>query len=248
MEKNKKQNESLDLGQINFDTFTILNEAFSDIQFFEKEHKYTINGQQAKKSVSGAIKVYEKPFDSQGIAANVARKNGKTINEVLKEWDYKRDYSCHKGSEFHLFVENFLERRKISLDKDAFVNFLDHNDPTEDYQIAIDKYYTDMAMLINNFMNFYDWWKKDYILLKSEFVMGDKAAGLCGTLDNLQYNKNTKKLAIFDYKTNKEIKKTNPWGEKLLSPFNHLHNCELTKYSLQISLYKLILERNTSIR
>jgi ATP-dependent exoDNAse (exonuclease V) beta subunit len=122
---------------------------------------------------------------------------------------------------------------------------LDHNDPTEDYQIAIDKYYTDMAMLINNFMNFYDWWKKDYILLKTEFVIGDKEKMVCGTIDNLSYNRKTKQLAIFDYKTNKEIKKSNPRNETLLEPFTHLQNCEIVKYSFQIWLYKLIIERNS---
>ena len=240
--------ELLDSINLNFDNLTILNEAFSDIQFFEKEHKYTLSGEPAKTSVSGAIKKYEKGFDSSGIAANVAKKNGKTVNEVLKEWDYKRDYSCHKGSEFHLFVENFLERRKISLDREAFASFLDNNNPVEDHQEAMNKYYADMALLISNFMNFYNWWKEGYILLKSEFVMGDKESRLCGTLDNLSYNKKTKKLAIFDYKTNKEIKTINPWGEKMLTPFTHLYNCELTKYSLQISLYKLILERNTPFK
>ena len=68
---------------------------------------------------------------------------------------------------------------------------------------------------------------------------------MCGSLDNLSYNKKTKKLSIFDYKTNKEIKIDNPRGDTLLAPFTHLQDCELVKYSLQIWLYKLIIERNT---
>jgi hypothetical protein len=115
-------------------------------------------------------------------------------------------------------------------------------------QEFIDKYYNDMAHMIKNFMNFYDWWKRDHILIKSEFVIGDKESGLCGTLDNLSYNKKTKKLVIFDYKTNKEIKIENPRGETLLAPFKHLQSCELVKYSLQIWLYKLILEKNTPFK
>jgi hypothetical protein len=105
-----------------------------------------------------------------------------------------------------------------------------------------------MALMVSNFMNFYDWWKQDHILLKSEFVIGDNASKLCGTLDNLSYNKKTKKLVIFDYKTNREIKTSNPRGERLLKPFTHLHNCELVKYSLQIWLYRLIIEQNSPFR
>jgi len=244
--KTKKENqiELLDLEKLNFDSLVCLDECFANIKFFAKNHKYTINNQPAKISVSGAIKKYEKPFETEKVAGFVAKKNGQTINEVLKEWDYKRDYSCHKGSEFHLFVENFLERRKITLDKEAFINFLAKSKNIFE-QKDIDLYYNEMAHLINNFLNFYEWWKQDHVLIKSEFVIGDVETGLCGTLDNLSYNKKTKKLSIFDYKTNKEIKLENPRGDTLNEPFTHLQNCELIKYSLQLWLYRLLFEKNS---
>lgn len=244
--KTKKENstESLVSEKPNFDSFVTLTEAFSHVKFFEKNHKYTINDSSARASVSGILKKYEKEFETERVAKSVAERDGKDVNVVLNEWAYKRDYSCHKGSEFHKFVENFLERRKISLDKDAFIVFLKKNKDKFE-QDDVDSYYTEMAHLVNNFLNFYDWWKQDHVLIKSEFVIGDTKTKLCGTLDNLSYNKKTKKLSIFDYKTNKEIKIENPRGETLLSPLTHLQNCELVKYSLQIWLYKLIIERNT---
>ena len=121
--QNQKRNQNqldLDSTKINFDSLVLLNECFSHIKFFEKNHTYTIDEKPAKTSVSGAIKKYEKEFEKDKVAGFVARKEGKTISEVLTEWDYKRDYSCHKGSEFHLFVENFLERRKIALDNRSY--------------------------------------------------------------------------------------------------------------------------------
>ena len=229
---------------MDFDSLVTLTESFSHIKFFDKDHTYKIDGKPALTSVSGILKKYEKEFEKDKVAGFVARKENKSISEVLAEWKYKGDYSCHKGSEFHLFVENFLERRKIAIDKDAFIVFLKKNKNVFE-QEDVDKYYNEMAHLISNFLNFYDWWKEDHILLKSEFVVGDKESGICGTLDNLSYNKKTKKLVIFDYKTNKEIKTENPRGDSLLAPFKYLQNCELVKYSLQIWLYKLIIERNT---
>jgi hypothetical protein len=242
--KNQNQKELLDSAMLNFDSLVTLTEAFSHVKFFDKNHKYTIGDVPAKTSVSGALKKYEKEFESDRIAKNIAKRDGKEVDQVLAEWAYKRDYSCHKGSEFHLFVENFLERRKVALDKEKFIVFLTQNKAKFE-QSDIELYYNEMAHLINNFLNFYDWWKQDHILIKSEFVIGDDKSKLCGTLDNLSYNKKTKKLSIFDYKTNKEIKIDNPRGETLLAPFTHLQNCELVKYSLQIWLYKLIIERNT---
>jgi ATP-dependent exoDNAse (exonuclease V) beta subunit len=227
----------------NFDSLVVLNECFSNIQYFDKDHKYTIDGIPAKISVSSAIKKYEKEFEKEKIAAHVARKNGKTINEVLTEWKFKADYSCHKGSEFHLFVENLLERRKITIDKDALNLFASSQSIILENNFT-NQYYSEMAKMIGNFMNFYNWWKEDHIILKSEFVVGDKS-GICGSLDNLSYNKKTKKLVIFDYKTNKEIKTKNPKGDTFFEPFTHLQNCELVKYSIQIWLYKLIIEKNS---
>jgi ATP-dependent exoDNAse (exonuclease V) beta subunit len=236
--------ESLGLEKLNFNSLIILEEAFSDIKFFEKDHHYEINGKKAEMSVSQLINKYDKPFD-KNIAHRVAKRDGKLVEDVLWEWEYNKDYSCHKGNEFHLMVEEFYQRRTIPIDKEDIIKFFKkkQNDSYNDDQLA--KYYMDMAHMIKNFKNFYEWWKQDHILLKSEFVVGDKEKRICGTIDNLSYNKKTGKLALFDYKTNKEIKRQGYKGETLLPPIDNVPKCELGKYSLQLSLYKLILERNT---
>jgi hypothetical protein len=231
----------------NFNSIIKLEEAFSDIKFFEKNHKYEIAGEPAKMSVSGLISKYEKPFDRDGIAKNVARRDRKLVEDVLWGWEYNKDYSCHKGSEFHLIVEQFFQRRTIPIDRDAIKGFLENR--IQNYYIDgeshLAQYYSEMALLVNNFRNFYEWWKEDHILLKSEFVIGDKDTKICGTIDNLSLNKKTGKLALFDYKTNKEIKREGYKGEMLLPPINTVPKCELGKYSLQLELYKIILEKNT---
>ena len=223
--------------------FIELFESFSNIKFFEKNHSYEIDGEKSPISVSGLISKYEKPFNSQLIAEKVAIKEGLPVETILQNWEYNREYSCHKGSEFHSFVENFLERRFLSLDKKSFLNFLKSNNKPYSENLLED-YYKEMAVLIKNFGSFYNWWKKDHIILKSEFVIGDKKTKICGTIDNLSYNKKTNKLVIFDYKTNKKINKVNIYKETFLDPYSHIQKCEYTKYSLQLNLYKLIFERN----
>lgn len=54
-------------------------------------------------------------------------------------------------------------------------------------------------------------------------------------------------LGIIDWKTSKEIYKKNNFGEKALFPLNHLDNCNYLSYSLQISLYKFILENEYGV-
>jgi hypothetical protein len=243
MEKPKKKNKSE--SDLEFEDFINLEDSFSHIKFFSKNHKYTINNKPAKESVSGVLKMYEKPFEKEKVAGYVAERDQKSIESVIAEWDFAREYSCHKGSEFHLFVENYFNRKQTTIDTKALNIFFDEN-PNFRKNTSIEDYYKEQALLIKNFLNFYDWWKKDHVLIRSEFVVGDEESGICGTIDNLSYNKKTKELVIFDYKTNKEIKKKNPRDEMFLKPIQYLSYCEYIKYSLQLNLYQYIIEKNSS--
>jgi hypothetical protein len=242
-QKNKNQKELV----LEFNNLIELENSFSHIKFFDKNHTYTINNKPAKESVSGLLKFFEKPFEKEKISQYVAKRDQKTVEQVLLEWEFAKDYSCHKGSEFHLFVENYFNRKQTTIDSKALKLFFDSNPSFYDNQ-SIEKYYKELAHLIKNFLNFYDWWKKDHILIKSEFVVGDEESGICGTIDNLSYNKKTKELVIFDYKTNKEIKKRNPRDETFLKPIQYLSHCEYIKYSLQLNLYQYIIEKNSPFK
>lgn len=242
-QKNKSQKES----GLELNSFIELEECFSHIKFFSKNHTYTINDTPAKTSVSGLLKKYEKPFEKNKVATYVAERDQKSVESVLAEWEFAKDYSCHKGSEFHLFVENYFNRKQTTIDAKALKNFYKENENFYK-DTSISEYYTELAHLIKNFLNFYNWWKKDHILLKSEFVVGDKESGICGTIDNLSYNKETNELVIFDYKTNKEIKKKNPRDDTFLQPIQYLSQCEYIKYSLQLCLYQIIIERNSNFK
>lgn len=233
---------------LDFNSLVILEDSFSNIKFFDKDHHYEIDGERVSKSVSQIISKYEKPFDTKNIAERVAKRENRHIDEVLNEWEWNKNYSCHKGSEFHLIVEQFFQRRSVPINRNSFIGFLKENGDIFNQNDRIKTYYNEIALFINNFKNFYDWWKEDHILLKSEFVIGDKETKLCGTIDNLSYNKKTNELVLFDYKTNKEIKKQGYKGETLLAPLNSIPKCELGKYSLQLWLYKLIIERNTPFK
>jgi hypothetical protein len=230
-----------------FDDFIFLNESFKDIRFVEKDHKYKINGELSKSSVTTLLKKYTVEFDSEKIAKNVSFKNGKNVKEILKEWDFKRNYSCFKGTEFHKYVENFLNRKFVSLDDIGFKNLL-ISEGIDNFDEQKNAYKEIMKNMVLNFLNFYTWYSENYYFLKSEFVVGDIESKICGTIDNLSMNKQTKNLSILDYKTNQTIKKKGFKGQKMLMEMSHLDDCEFTKYSLQLHMYKHIIEKNTSFK
>jgi|TARA_Y100000385_G_scaffold81476_1_gene83401 ATP-dependent exoDNAse (exonuclease V) beta subunit len=74
-----------------------------------------------------------------------------------------------------------------------------------------------------------------------------KSVGLCGQADLVEVVNGY--INITDYKTNKEIKEkgfTNWEGitSKLYNPVNHLDDCNLNHYNLQLSIYAYIIKKH----
>lgn len=71
-----------------------------------------------------------------------------------------------------------------------------------------------------------------------------KSAGVCGQADRVEVIRNT--IDLYDYKTNKEIKKESyrNWegvSQRMLTPLEHLDDCNYYHYALQLSLYMYIM-------
>jgi len=67
-------------------------------------------------------------------------------------------------------------------------------------------------------------------------------------IDQLFWNKKTNQIQIWDWKTNKAINMKSDYGNKFKKPISHLDECEFNTYSLQTSLYKYIIEKNTNLK
>lgn len=62
----------------------------------------------------------------------------------------------------------------------------------------------------------------------------------------LAWNKRFQEFQIWDYKNTKEIQKSNPLS-KCFYPFNNFDDCNFVHYSIQLSMYKSLLQRTCSI-
>ena len=221
------------------DIFDSLLNKFDQVYFKEKEHSYFINGKTAQYSATKLLKNWTPEFQAEKMANIVAKKQGFLPEDLLEKWNFEREYSCYKGTILHLYIENFLERKITTPDCNQIKEFLKKYNKEDILLEALE----DISRHIKAFKEFYEWWKIDHVLIKSEFVIGDSACGgIGGTIDNLSYNTKTQKFCIFDYKTNKEVNIKNKYKEKLLPPFDHLDNCELVKYSLQLLIYRKIMQ------
>jgi len=101
--------------------------------------------------------------------------------------------------------------------------------------------------LVEYFQNFYAD-NKHLVCVKNEMVLGDvEDTRVCGMMDMLCYNTQTDSFEILDFKTNKKMEKTSPWGN-LFYPFDDMTEGEINEYTIQLNCYKYFLEKYTSIK
>lgn len=208
---------------------------FNHIKYYDEPHEYFIDDEK-QKSVTTFIGEFKPPFDEDYWSRRKADEIGITQAEMLKEWAFKRDSACDKGSCFHEYAENYLNNKIFPWDCDKYVRKYGRDILTKP-----------LEKLRKMFHQFYEDSSRNLIPVKSELVVGDKELGICGMVDQLYFNRKSGNLEIWDWKTNKEIKRENKW-ERYDSPINHLEVCEFNTYSLQLSLYKYLIEKNTELR
>lgn len=82
-----------------------------ELKFDSVKHEYSL-GDTILPSVTECIKTFFEPFDGNYWAGYVADRNGKTTEEVLCEWQEKRDW----GDKVHKLIENYIKKGKQNKD------------------------------------------------------------------------------------------------------------------------------------
>ena len=188
-------------------------------------------------SATRFIGMFKPKFETQRIAEEYAAKRGLKLDDVIAEWDLKRDTSTVK-------VLRFTITQKIGGIIKSFRMTL------QLHQTIWSRYYKriDLTSVRQIFKNFYEDSRINLVPVKMELVVGDEDYGLGGMVDCLFYNKKSDMLEVWDYKTNKAINIKNNYGQTFKEPISHLDVCEINTYSLQLSLYKHIIEKNTNLK
>ena len=71
---------------------------------------------------------------------------------------------------------------------------------------------------------------------------------LCGMVDQLFWNERYGTLEIWDWKTNTRLNMKDDYGNKMKECLWMLDKCEFNTYSLQLNIYKKIIEKNTNLK
>lgn len=212
---------------------------FSDVIYTDSSHEYVLG---KKKLISGTkfIKLFTPEFDSEAQAEKYALKHGIEKEDVLSLWADKRDASTIKGTHVHSYAEyRYMNKRYEPDFNNALTRFFEYANVS-----VIEPY----EKCIKYFDKFYEDSKKSLIPIRSEVVVFDRELMISGMLDQIFWNEKMQEYQIWDWKTNKKINRYSIFKQRMLAPIAHLHDCELNKYSLQLSLYKYIIEKNTNIK
>lgn len=155
-----------------------------------------------------------------------------TIQDILAEWHYKRDFSCEKGTTIHEFTQSLFSGNEWHLRP---------FDNSEEYLEVVEK-------IKHHSLNYYNDYKDRYIHIKDELLIGVEWANLCSAIDHLFYDKVDKGVVIVDYKTNSYMDGyyDNP-GKKvykkyMMIPFQDTLDNSYEHYKIQLSIYKYILQ------
>jgi len=190
---------------------TVKNPSGQKVIFNEEAHTYEVN-ERTLISVTTFIEQFF-PFDSEKISKKYAKKNNLNQADVLAQWKEKSDL----GHIVHLYAEKLFKEETLP----GSVN------------PKVQKYFKMVNKTVIKLLKRFDF-------IDAEMIIFSESLGMAGTIDLLMRDRANGDIVIFDWKTNKEIKKENPW-QNALEPIGHLMDCNWNQYQLQLNLYKWIL-------
>ena len=207
------------------------------IAFDEPTHKYYVNGScQGNISCTGFIHEFFGHFDAKAIITKMkkgpkwatSKYYGKTDEEIMKEWSDNGKEASAAGTAMHFAIEQFMHGAmdeikpevKDTLEWKYFTKFwAECGDELEPYRSEWEVF-TDSI----------------------EPVASERKIKLCGSIDMVYRRKSDGKFVIYDWKRSKDIKSDNPFGSGL-PPLEHLPDTNYWHYTMQLNVYKWMLEK-----
>lgn len=196
------------------------------MQFIETTHKYIDNGKEYT-PVTYFIKSFQEYVDWDAKCREKAKKLGITYEELRAQWDKTRDDAASRGTEFHRIKEQeYLNGKGIVIDNTLcpvssaeIVNGIKHDD---NMVLSDNTVYVEKLIWSNKYM-------------------------VCGQADLIEVVNG--KIYIKDYKTNAELKFEGFKNKRMKAPINHMQDCNMSHYYLQLNTYMhMLMQKNRHLK
>lgn len=206
--------------------------------FKADDHSYTSDDDPGRKwtSVTTLIYHFKEPFDQLKIAGFCSRKKTSKWFEmepekIVEYWNKESERANMLGTWYHDQREKDVSScetiRREGVDLPIFKPLFENNVKVAPDQALVPGIYPEHFMYL-------------------------KSAGICGQADRIEIVGDI--VNVYDYKTNKKIETegyTNWEGitKKMLHPLEHLDDCNLIHYTLQLSFYMyMVLKHNPNLK
>ena len=225
--------------QNKFETLRVLNPFPRDsrIDFFEEEHYYEIDGVRAPRSVTSMIHQFETPFDAEVVIKKMKLgPNWETKRmeyctsdaeemsdlEIKAKWARVAEIASKRGTHMHWMIEMFLNGAVM------------HGPFPTEFKMFLEFYETFISA-------------RDIIPVRTEMSVFHCGLICAGQIDLLARYSGTQDYVIIDWKRSKNIREF-AYGRTLAAPFQHLPQANLATYTLQLNIYRYVLQTEYGLR
>jgi len=157
-------------------------------------------------------------FELERISREYAAKHGLKQADVKKMWRDKGQRAARRGNRCHSYAKRKFKNEPL---------------PTPENEDE-EKLYEQVNNCINKLLI-------QYTFLGAEKMIASPTHGIAGTTDLVLMEKTVKKLVILEWKAVETIEQYSQWDNGLFY-LSHLTHCNYNHFSLQLNLYKTILE------
>lgn len=185
-----------------------------------KKHKYKL-GKRELRSVTDFVSSFFNKFNSKEVARKLSkfpvnRQAKRGVRYWLRKWKEEQQL----GTEVHCILEHKFKNTGVTGTS---------NIGQEIAEKAYNKVQKELVEKI----------KPE--IISTEMKMWDEDLGLAGTADLVMFKKD--KIYLVDWKVTKKISTEGYEGLKAKEPIGYMDDCNYNKYTLQLSMYAYILEK-----
>jgi hypothetical protein len=234
-------------GALEWQRLAVVNKHERDdrIQFEEETHTYTIDGvRKGWTSCTGFLHNFFGHFDADAVIAKMMSSSkwveskyyGMTAEAIKKQWSDKGAASSAAGTRMHLDIEHYYNATPLC------------TSPTPSLEEGLDALAKDWIPNPGAEWNYFCDYQRTYVIPKgwkpwrTEWLVFDGEHKVAGSID-MVYMKPDGTLAIYDWKRIEELKTENRW-QSGLGPVDHLPDTNYWHYSLQLNVYRYILQKH----
>jgi len=198
------------------------------IYFDENKHEYKDENGLVYQSSTSFIGQFFPKFDMLQMAqrcsiGNNPKYTGRAVKDILAEWQKEGERGRNEGTNIHLYAESLV----CSWDK---------KDSPVPISERCEKIFKTVDAAVEDL-------QKYYTFIGAEVIVFDPELNKSGMIDLLMYSEASNEIVIFDWKQNKTITNDNQF-QKALEPISYIEDTDISHYSLQLSFYEYLLERN----